>query len=223
MADYGAMLTYPDGSPFYIRGTLPLAFLRKRTVNIANPSSGAQYAIDLDSNAGRPYTYFFNTDTDVSWAKMTAVSGRYQITCGSNVSNRSFNITIYTFGFEAPSLPPNGIAIWDENRNLVITHETRVLQGLNRAGNNGTEQAGINVNTTLSGKKAIAPAICGFLNGRIEVVPPQPWGMAASFGCYYNGSTTRIYGAPEGQLPGTIISTSNTREAPLYIDCSLYD
>lgn len=223
MAKYGVMLRYPNGSPFYIDGTRPIAFLRKRTVNINNPSSGGQYGIDLDSNSGLPYMYFVYMDTDTSWAKMTSAQGRYQITCGSNTSGRSFNITIYTFGFEPPTLPKWGIAIWDEAKNLIITNETKVLKGLDRAGTNGSQSAGINTNVTLSGKRAIIPAECGFLSGIINVTPPQPWGIGASFGCYYNGSTTRVYGAPEGQLAGTVTTTASTLEAPLYIDCSLYD
>lgn len=85
-----------------------------------------------------------------------------------------------------------GMAIWDAAGKLVLTNESRVLSDLQTIGTPGAN-GGINIDQTLSGPWAVAPAQLGqsiVVNNSTR--PPTIYTINAYSACRFDGANTRI-------------------------------
>ena len=227
MGKYGVMLTFPDGTPFYIDDTIPLALVYKRDFSFDASNTTAMV---LEPNTGVPYLYFIRFNEQYSWGYQYPgvgnSAGKHVIDVGAyyggTVSGR-----LYCFGAVAQPINSRyGVAIFDAQGRCILTHETRVLKGLNKTGASGNQGTATYLNETIAGRKAIAPGRTGIIiysqnvGGNI-ITALEPHATA----CWQDGGNTRIAAVPTTRSRQTIAinSTTGNNYRPLYIDCSVYD
>ena len=210
MADWGALLTTENGSPFITPQSIPLALYSKKTVNVAS-NSGA--IITETFSAGRPIIPF--VISTVPCISSYVASGS---TCSVTVTSfpSSGTVTVYFFTIFPQPLPDWGIAIWDENGTCILTNETRVLTDVAAIGTSGSDASGgYNINTTRSGKWGIVPSLCGLVTGIIGTSQPRPYMAQYSFCAIWNGSSTNIKShvsqQPDGAVSGTAYHNMRNR------------
>ncbi|MBD8153312.1 hypothetical protein [Pantoea agglomerans] len=220
------MLSFPDGTPFYIDGTIPISLAYKRDfsfdASVTNP-------MVLEPNTGMPYLYFIRFNEPYSWGYQYpgsgSVAGRHVIDVGAYnggvVSGR-----LYCFGAVPQTVPAFGLAVWNAQGQCILTHETVTLKGLNRTGASGNQGAATYLNETIAGRKAIAPGRTGIIiysqmvGGHI-ITALEPHATA----CWLEGGNTRVVAVPTTRSRQTIAINSSTGNnyRPIYIDCNDYD
>ncbi|PVY82777.1 hypothetical protein C7427_109177 [Pantoea ananatis] len=220
------MLSFPDGTPFYIDGTIPLALVYKRDFSFDASSTTGML---LEPNTGVPYLYFIRFNEPYSWGYQhpgaDSAAGKHVIDVGA-YSGGTVSGRLYCFGAVPQKFPAFGIAIWNANKECILTHETVTLKGLNKTGASGNAGTAVYLNETLPGTKAIAPGRTGIIiysqsvGGR-PVTALEPHATA----CWLEGGNTRVASVPTTRSRQIINmqSTTGNNYRPLYIDCTLYD
>lgn len=228
MAGYGAMLTFPDGTPFYIDGTIPLALVYKRDFSFDASNTTAMV---LEPNTGLPYLYFIRFNEQYSWGYQYPgignSAGKHVIDVGAYYGG-SVSGRLYCFGAMAQPLPSSrwGVAIWNASGECILTNETVTLKGLNRTGASGNQGTAKYLNETIVGRKAISPGRTGIIvysqnvGGNIITVL-EPHATA----CWQDGANTRVVAVPTTRSSQAIPVNSSTGNnyRPVYIDCNEYD
>ncbi|MCU6671180.1 hypothetical protein M8013_20845 [Enterobacteriaceae bacterium H4N4] len=222
MAGFGALIVLENGNPFITPNSTPFCLYQKVTVNSANTGGNYQGAsVDIPIDASYPAIVFCKT-SNAATVGATRVGNVIKVG-SSSPSGLVHTLTAYVFAIFPQNLPAWGMAIWDENRKLVLTNESRVLSDLvtiGTPGNNG----GINIDQTLSGSYAIAPAILGSSLYQIMVQgQPVIVNVTAYAGALFNGSITRI--SPVGNQigQGSPAGGTNTGIAITAINTAAYD
>ncbi|MFJ3291934.1 hypothetical protein ACIPKK_07870 [Enterobacter asburiae] len=140
-----------------------------------------------------------------------------------NPYNQSFTLTAYVFAIFPQTLPAWGFAIWDATGKLVLTNESRVLSDLQTVGDAGAN-GGINIDQTLSGSWAVAPAQLGqtiITNNATK--PPTIYTINAYSSCRFNGGSTRINAGGTSTGTGSPGGGTNTGTSLTAINTSAYD
>lgn len=222
MAGFGALIVLENGNPFITPNSTPFCLYQKVTVNSANTGGNYQGAsVDIPIDASYPAIVFCKT-SNAATVGASRVGNVIKVG-SSSPSGLVHTLTAYVFAIFPQNLPAWGMAIWDENRKLVLTNESRVLSDLvtiGTPGNNG----GINIDQTLSGSYAIAPTILGSSLFQIMVQgQPVIVNVTAYAGALFNGSTTRI--SPVGNQigQGSPAGGTNTGIAITAINTAAYD
>jgi hypothetical protein len=121
-------------------------------------------------------------------------------------------------------LPKWGFAIWDATGKLVLTNESRILSDLVTVGTPGATTGGINIDVTLPGSYAVAPAILGSqIIQNNNTKPPTIVNITAYSGCRFNGSSTRINAAPSTTATGSAAGGTTTGIALTAINTTAFD
>lgn len=137
--------------------------------------------------------------------------------------NQSFTLTAYVFAIFPQTLPAWGFAIWDATGKLVLTNESRVLSDLQTVGTAGAN-GGINIDQTLSGSWAVAPAQLGqtiITNNATK--PPTIYTINAYSSCRFNGGSTRINAGGTSTGTGSPGGGTNTGMSLTAINTTAYD
>jgi len=220
---WGAMLRYPDGTPFYISGTIPMALVYKRDFSYSTSDYG--HGQDLEDNNDAPYIYFVRFNEEYSTAYHSPNSGKRQIIFWNN---RQDNVTgtIYCFGAVPQTPPKYGVAIWNEKNECILTNETKTLKGINVTGASGPAGTALYLNEKIPGRKAIIPGRTGTITygGIIGGRPVLALEQYAT-NCYYDGVNTIVRSTPYngGSQMVPITQNFSLNYRPAYIDCSIYD
>lgn len=222
MAGFGALIVLENGNPFITPNSTPFCLYQKVTINSANTGGNYQGAsVDIPIDASYPAIVFCKTSNAATVGATRA--GNVIKVGSSSPSGLVHTLTAYVFAIFPQTLPAWGMAIWDENRKLVLTNESRVLSDLvtiGAPGNNG----GINIDQTLSGSYAIAPAILGSSLFQIMVQgQPVIVNVTAYAGALFNGSTTRISAVGNQIGQGSPAGGTNTGIAITAINTAAYD
>lgn len=142
---------------------------------------------------------------------------------GVNPYNQSFTLTAYVFAIFPQTLPNWGLAIWDAAGKLVLTNESRVLSDLQTIGTPGAG-GGINIDQTLGGSWAVAPAQLGqtiIINNATQ--PPTIYTINAYSACRFDGANTRINAGGTSTGTGSSAGGTNTGISLTAINTSAYD
>ena len=142
---------------------------------------------------------------------------------GVNPYNQSFTLTAYVFAIFPQILPKWGLAIWDASGKLVLTNESRVLSDLQTVGTPGAN-GGINIDQTLSGSWAVAPAQLGqtiIVNNSTQ--PPTIYTINAYSSCRFDGANTRINAGGTSTGTGSPVGGTNTGISLTAINTAAYD
>ncbi|KIG58907.1 hypothetical protein PU45_06545, partial [Escherichia coli] len=134
-----------------------------------------------------------------------------------------FTLTAYIFAIFPQTLPKWGMAIWDAAGKLVLTNESRVLSDLQTIGTPGAN-GGINIDQTLSGPWAVAPAQLGqsiVVNNSTQ--PPTIYTINAYSACRFDGANTRINAGGTSTGTGSPGGVTNTGISLTAINTAAYD
>lgn len=220
---FGAMLTDQQGVPFYIDGTMPLTLINRIVINVPGDNSGTVYTQPLYANDGAVRFVFMQSNNSntgsAEWMQLDNNVWTFYSTRSSKT------VTIFIFGYAYQPVPSWGIAIYDGAGNCVLTNESKVLKGVTKIGDvTNASASGYNINTTLGGSWAVAPAFTGILtavdNSTGQPRPVVIWYWASA---YFNGSSTQISSHTHGSGAGVQNpSYSNARNALTVIDVNKY-
>ncbi|MCK2177888.1 phage tail protein [Enterobacter asburiae] len=155
------------------------------------------------------------------WTSPVGETGLYRIEAAS--INQSFTLTAYVFAIFPQKLPAWGFAIWNATGKLVLTNESRVLSDLQTVGDAGAN-GGINIDQTLSGSWAVAPAQLGqtiITNNATK--PPTIYTINAYSSCRFNGGSTRINAGGTSTGTGSPGGGTNTGTSLTAINTAAYD
>lgn len=206
MADrYGAYLTLKSGNVFMTPQSIPICLYS--THEFSSTSSGVQHYIETTVNipdTSQPIIPFVLTSRQAACAVWVESDGKLAVRA-YEILNTAFTMTVYLFTIFPQPMPnpPYGLAIWDDTtRDLVITHESKILTDVATVGVAGAS-GGINVDETKSGKWAIIPDVAGQQVWRIAGGGPggQLWPVPVTFTAVYDGSSTRIFTAAAQSIP----------------------
>ncbi|TWX76207.1 hypothetical protein FR731_20245, partial [Enterobacter hormaechei] len=161
MSDFGAMILMENGNPFVTPQSTPFCLYGKYSFNSSANGSSQQVAQYLSVPDDYPVMVFIKTTNTAqpTPAMSYRIGGNVYIS-GVNPYNQGFTLTAYVFAIFPQTLPAWGFAIWDASGKLVLTNESRVLSDLQTVGTPGAS-GGINIDQTLSGSWAVAPAQLG--------------------------------------------------------------
>lgn len=222
MADFGALISLDNGNPFITPNSTPFCLYRRVTVN--STSTGGNYqgaTMDIPIDASYPAIVFCKT-SKAATVGATRVGNVIRVG-SSNPSGEAHTLTAYVFAIFPQTLPAWGMAIWDESGKLVLTNESRVLSDLVTIGTPGAN-GGINIDQTLTGSYAVAPAILGstlwqtYVQGQPVII-----NVTAYAGALFNGSTTRINAQASQTGQGSAVGGTNTGVAITAINTAAYD
>lgn len=225
--DYGAILTYPDGTPFYIDGTMPLSLISIQDKIFSNNET----FLDLRTKSNELYVYFVRMEAEdaTAYIQVNPDTGNRTITAKRPTnSTYSFSARIYCFGIQYPTPPAWGVAIYNANGKCVLTNETNTLKGLGRTSASGSAGQASFLNESIAGRVAVTPGITGQETYRIATGPAS-WitaGVIYATTCYYNESTGKTIIRSLTTIPypgGNLVNGGGNNFRPYYIDCSLYD
>ncbi|MFK8259092.1 hypothetical protein ACFL9S_15065 [Erwinia sp. AnSW2-5] len=221
---FGAILPDTEGNPFYINDTMPLCMILKRQLTL-DISGGNWASAVVHANDGAVRFLFWDSPNANTYAyyQLNTTTNTWQITASCK-SSSVFTVNVYIFGYQYQIPPKWGMAIWDANKNCIITNETKVLRGVAPLGVEGSESAGYNIDTSLVGRWAIAPIITGMIAGIINSGVIRPWSATYYGSSYFNGSSTRITSVPTDTASGGVqnITYYNTRTRIMAVDISNY-
>lgn len=225
MAEYGVMIDNLNGNPFVTPNSTPFCLFRRVTANSVSNGSfhSASISVTLDSS----YPAMVFCKTSLTGQPTVVLSGRSGNTVGAssnNAAGQAHTLTAYIFAIFPQNLPDWGLAIWDAAGKLVLTNESRVLSDLLTIGTPGNS-GGVNIDTTMAGSFAVCPICTGSSlwqttggAGGIVIINVQAFAAAG-----YNGTTTRINSASNGQGQGNAVGGTNTGVAIVAINTANYD
>lgn len=224
MAEFGAMILMDNGNPFVTQQSTPFCLYGKYTFNSSANGSSQQVAQNIALNASYPVMVFIKTtNTAQPTPVMSYRNGGNIYVGGVNPYNQSFTLTVYVFAVFPQTLPKWGLAIWDANGKLVLTNESRVLSDLQTVGTPGAN-GGINIDQTLSGSWAVAPAQLGqtiIVNNSTQ--PPTIYTINAYSSCRFDGANTRINAGGTSTGTGAPGGGTNTGISLTAINTAAYD
>ncbi|EOC5256083.1 DUF1441 family protein [Enterobacter asburiae] len=140
---------------------------------------------------------------------------------GSNSKLKLYLVTDILTELMIPTVSAN---IWDATGKLVLTNESRILSDLVTVGTPGATTGGINIDVTLPGSYAVAPAILGSqIIQNNNTKPPTIVNITAYSGCRFNGSSTRINAAPSTTSTGSAAGGTTTGIALTAINTTAFD
>lgn len=225
MSDYGALISLENGNPFITPQSTPFCLYRKVVVNSSASGAyhGASATVALDPSY--PAMVFCKTTNTAQPTTVGATRSGGNIIVGSNNAyGQSHTLTAYVFAIFPQTLPKWGFAIWDEAGKLVLTNESRVLSDLVTVGTPGATTGGINIDVSLAGSYAVAPAILGSqIVQNNNTQPPTIVNITAYAGCRFDGSSTRINAAPSASASGSPAGGTTTGIALTAINTANYD
>ncbi|HDR2351750.1 TPA: hypothetical protein QCH58_003151 [Enterobacter asburiae] len=225
MADYGALIALDNGNPFITPQSTPFCLYRKVVVDSVASGAyhGASATIALD--VSYPAMVFCKTSDTAQPTMVTAARSGGNILVGSsNAYGQSHTLTAYIFAIYPQTLPKWGFAVWDATGKLVLTNESRILSDLVTVGTPGATTGGINIDVTLPGSYAVAPAILGSqIIQNNNTKPPTIVNITAYSGCRFNGSSTRINAAPSTTATGSAAGGTTTGIALTAINTTAFD
>ncbi len=221
---FGAMLSDTEGNPFYIDDTMPLCLISKQQLTL-DTSGGTWSSASIHANDGSIRFVFWDSPNSDTYAyyQLNKTTNTWQIAAASKTAS-VFTVNVYIFGYKYQTPPKWGMAIWDANKNCIITNETKVLRGVTPVGTEGSESSGYNIDTNLVGRWAIAPVLTGMVAGVINSGVIRPWSATYYGSSYFNGSVTRIRSVPTDTASGGVqnITYYNTRTRIMAVDISRY-
>lgn len=224
MAEFGAMILMDNGNPFVTPQSTPFCLYGKYTFNSSANGSSQQVAQNIALNADYPVMVFIKTtNTAQPTPVMSYRNGGNVYVAGVNPYNQSFTLTAYVFAIFPQILPKWGLAIWDASGKLVLTNESRVLSDLQTVGSPGAN-GGINIDQTLSGSWAVAPAQLGqtiIVNNSTQ--PPTIYTINAYSSCRFDGANTRINAGGTSTGAGSPGGGTNTGISLTAINTAAYD
>lgn len=224
MADYGAMILLDNGNPFVTPQSTPFCLYRKVVVN--SDGNGVAYA-EIPIDPGYPAMAFCrisNTNAP-TFTSVGRAGGVIRVSSGTpaGAPKTPHTLTAYIFAIFPQTLPAWGFAIWDAAGKLVLTNESRVLSDLVTVGTPGTG-GGINIDQTLAGSWAVAPATLGMSLWQVMVQgQPVIISMMAYTGCRFDGVNTRINAVGNQIGQGSPSGGSNTGITLTAINTAAYD
>ena len=223
MAKYGAMISLPNGNPFVTPDSTPMTLYRKVTVNstVANDYNSASASVTINGFKGG---VAFARTSSVALIGANRVGNTLNVSA-ANYKLGAFTLEAYFFAIYPLTLPKWGMAIWDEAGTLVLTNESRVLSDLTTVGTPGSG-GGINIDNTLAGKWAVAPARLGAITFQTGTAPGgQPTIETVDVGtaCHASGSNTRIRGTSSASISGQSIGSMNSGIIVTAINTANYD
>lgn len=227
MSDFGVLLSTGSGNPFITPSSIPMSMYGKYTV----PSSG---------NGGNSQVATMTIPWNDSWPAMVflkstqvgAVLGSYKASgqigfSGSTVNSGPFTLTAYVFGIFPQTAPEWGLCVWDEQGQVILTNETRVLTDLVTVGQVGVNgQSGVTMDITMSGSYAVCPKIHGstlFQNLNAGTGQPVIVNVTASSSAAFNGSGTRFTAALNQYPGGNPVGNTDTMCDLVAINTAAYD
>ncbi len=224
MAGYGAMIRLDNGNPFVTPNSTPFCLYGKYTFNSSANGSSQQVAQNIAIRADYPVIVFIKTtDTAQPTAVISYRNGGSVYVNGVNPYNQAFTLTAYVFAIFPQALPAWGFAIWDAAGQLVLTNESRVLSDMQTIGTPGNG-GGINIDQTLSGSWAVAPAVMGqTIIANNSTQPPTIYTITAYTSCRFNGSNTRVSAGSVSVGTGSPAGGTNTGVAITAINTAAYD
>lgn len=196
---YGVLLKTTSGEVWVSPESIPLALLSKKSVTVSNPQAYTTITQAYDVN--NPIIPFVRVNgTGALWYETN--NGVCTVTIW-NASQRAV-VEAYFFSIFPQPMPASkyGIAIWDANSNLILTHETKTLTDVLKIGGTGSAgDNGINTNVTLTGKWGVVPEFLGMVVGVINDPYPRPFQSNVRAIAVASGNNTRIYGYGDGGAP----------------------
>lgn len=226
MADYGAMIVLDNGNPFITPVSTPFCLYRKLSARSVSNGSFQTATVSVALDDSYPAISFCRVrDSERGGVVLSSGRGGGVLTAGgANAFNRPFTLDVYVFAIFPQTLPAWGMAIWDAAGKLVLTNESRVLSDLQTVGTPGNN-GGINIDQTLPGSWAVAPAsLGGTLLQNNNVRPPSIVFVQAYTCCWYNGSTSRINAAASNAgNGGSPVGHTNSGVAITAINTANYD
>ncbi|MGV4150298.1 hypothetical protein [Citrobacter freundii] len=224
MAKYGALISLPNGNPFITPDSTPMTLYRKVTVNstLASDFNSATASVVINGQKGGIVFARTSAAAKISASK----NGNTFNVSASNYRGSSFVLEAYFFAIYPLTLPAWGVAIWDAERTLVLTNESRVLSDLTTIGSPGAVSGGLNIDTYMPGKWAVNPMGLGSVllhagsaPGGQPIIQPVDVGT----GCFNEGVGTRIKGLSSTTASGSSIGTTNSGIVITAINTAAYD
>lgn len=201
---YGVLLRTVSNEVWVSPESIPLSLLAKKSVTVSNPQ--AYTTITQSYDVGAPIIPFVRVNgTGKLWYETS--NGVCTITIWNSTANAV--VEAYFFSISPQPIPASkyGIAIWDKDKNLILTHETKTLTDIRKIGGGGSAgDNGINTDVTLSGKWGVVPEILGSIVGVINDPSPRPFQSTVRAIAQQVGGNTRIYGFGDGGMPGGGVS-----------------
>ncbi|HAT7555865.1 TPA: hypothetical protein JAW29_003118 [Citrobacter freundii] len=224
MAKYGALISLPNGNPFITPDSTPMTLFRKVTVNstFGGDFNSASASVTIDGQKGGIAFARTSAPAKISASK----SGNTFSVDTSNYRGSAFVLEAYFFAIYPLTLPAWGVAIWDAERTLVLTNESRVLSDLTTIGSPGAVSGGLNIDTYMAGKWAINPMGLGSVLLHAGSAPggqPIIQSVDVGTGCFNEGAGTRIKGLTSTTASGSSIGTTNSGIVITAINTAAYD
>lgn len=224
MAKYGALISLPNGNPFITPDSTPMTLFRKVTVNstFGGGFNSASASVTIDGQKGGIAFARTSAPAKISASK----SGNTFSVDTSNYRGSAFVLEAYFFAIYPLTLPAWGVAIWDAERTLVLTNESRVLSDLTTIGSPGAVSGGLNIDTYMAGKWAINPMGLGSVLLHAGSAPggqPIIQSVDVGTGCFNEGAGTRIKGLTSTTASGSSIGTTNSGIVITAINTAAYD
>ena len=223
MAKYGAMISLPNGNPFVTPESTPMTLYQKVTINSHVESDFNTATASVTINGFKGGVAFART-SNVAKIGANRVGNTLSVSA-SNYKLGAFTLEAYFFAIYPLTLPKWGMAIWDASGTLVLTNESRVLSDLTMVGTPGSG-GGLNIDTTLTGKWAVAPAELGAVALQVGSAPGgQPIIQTVNVGtaCHASGTNTRIRGTSSVNASGQSVGTTNSGIVVTAINTANYD
>lgn len=224
MSDFGAMILMDNGNPFITPQSTPFCLYGKYTFNSSANGNSQQVSQYIAIPSDYPVMVFIKTTNTAQPTPVISYRiGENVYVSGANPYSQGFTLTAYVFAIFPQTLPAWGFAIWDATGKLVLTNESRVLSDLQTIGTQGAS-GGINIDQTLAGAWAVAPAQLGqsvIVNNSTQ--PPTIYTINAYSSCRFDGANTRINAGGASTGTGSPAGGTNTGLALTAINTAAYD
>lgn len=224
MAKYGALISLPNGNPFITPDSTPMTLYRKVTVNstFGGDFNSASASVTIDGQKGGIAFARTSAPAKISASK----SGNTFSVDASNYRGSAFVLEAYFFSIYPLTLPAWGVAIWDAEGTLVLTHESRVLSDLTTIGSPGAVSGGLNIDTYMAGKWAVNPMGLGSVILHAGSAPggqPIFQSVDVGTGCHDDTGGTRIRGQSSTTASGSSVGSTNSGIVITAINTAAYD
>lgn len=218
MSDFGVLLTTSGGAAFVTPQSTPLCLYTVRSFTSSKVSDVLNQAVGniVMPDMTQPVIPFCCASKPSSGSVAfiaERTSTGIKITGNNVIGNSSFTMTVLVFTFFEQTMPdpPWGLAIWDENGKLILTHESKVLTDIVTVGTWGSA-GGTAIDTTLAGRWAIVPDCSGQQQWQFSTGGPggAVISLDTGFSADYDGTNTRIraslfsYPGGSAQMVGAI-------------------
>jgi hypothetical protein len=226
MSDFGVLLSNGSGNPFVTPVSIPMSMYGRYTANAVGNGNYASANGSIPWNPAWPAMVFLKSDLAGVYLS-TAKTANSIIFGGSFLQSRAFTVTAYVFGIFPQNPPEWGMIIVDENGQIVLTNETRVLSDLVTVGNSAVaNQSGVGMDITLPGSYAVCPKIHGsmlFQTSNAGTGQPIIVNVMAYTSCANSEGNTRFTAAANQAPGGSLIGSTDTRCILTAINTAAYD